>query len=298
MKEQFKGYKILFVGLNTIDLQFVVADYPHANTKTKAQHSEIHTGGPATNAAITCAHLGENVDLFTPIGQHIFSEFIFEDIHKYGVHIMDPVSHGPSEPVFASIISSSKNGDRTVFSYHPIIQYEILDYINLELNDYKLVMFDGFHPEFAIPIAKACHEKRIPTVLDGGSWKPGIETLLENIDIALCSNDFSPPGIAQPNDILLFLKKKGVEYSAITRGEQNILCSCYGNQSEIEVFPVQAVDTLGAGDVFHGAFCYYYVNGFNFTDALKKASFVAGESCKSIGARKWTKDFQVDNSSL
>lgn len=298
MNEKFKGYKILFIGLNTIDLQFIVPDYPLANTKTKAQHSEIHTGGPATNAAITCAHLGEKVDLFTPIGKHVFSEFIFEDIHQYGVHIMDPASHESSDPVFASIISSSENGDRTVFSYHPKIQYETVDNINLELNDYKLVMFDGFHPEFAIPIAKACREKNILAVLDGGSWKPGIETLLENMNIALLSNDFYPPDITQPNDVFRFLHNKGVQCCAITRGERNILYSCNGVRSEVEITPVQAIDTLGAGDVFHGAFCYYYVNGFNFTDALKKASFVAGESCKSIGARKWTKDFQIDNSSL
>jgi sugar/nucleoside kinase (ribokinase family) len=298
MNGKFKGNKILFVGLNTVDLQFVIQQYPKVNTKSKAQHSEIHTGGPATNAAVTCAHLGEKVDLFTPVGQHVFSEYIIEDIRQYGIHIIDPAVHESAEPVFASIVSSSDTGERNVFSYYPKIQYDIYDNINLEFNDYKLVMFDGFYSEFAIPIAKECRARNITTVLDGGSWKPDLDKLLVNIDIALCSNDFYPPGIEQAHHIFRLLHDKGVEYCAITRGEKSILYSENGIESEIAIPPVMAIDTLGAGDVFHGAFCYYYVNGFNFTDSLTKASFVAGESCKSIGARNWTKKFLIDNSSL
>jgi sugar/nucleoside kinase (ribokinase family) len=298
MNEKFRGNKILFVGLNTVDLQFVVSKYPAVNTKTKASHCEIHTGGPATNAAVTCAHLGEKVDLFTPVGQHVFSEYIIEDIRQYGVHIIDPASHESSEPVFASIISSSDNGDRTVFSYNPKKQYITKDNMNLELKDYRLVMFDGFYPEFAVPIAKECHAKNILTVLDGGSWKSGTDQLLKYINISLCSNDFHPPGTNNFKEILRLLHNKGIEYGAITQGERNILFSCHDITSEIVIEPVHAIDTLGAGDVFHGAFCYYYVNGFNFTESLKKASLVAGESCKSIGARQWTKEFHIDSSSL
>lgn len=286
------------MGLNTVDLQFIIPEYPKANTKSKANHSEIHTGGPATNAAITCAHLGEKVDLITPIGKHIFSEYIFEDIHKYGVHIIDPAAYINSSPVFASIISTLDSGDRTVLSYHPKIQNINYDKLNLNFNDYKLAMFDGFYPEIAILIANECHKKGIVTILDGGSWKPGLEQLMDHIDIALCSNDFMPPDTKKPDEIFDLLHRKGVRNCAITRGEQSILYSGDDINSEIEVKPVKVVDTLGAGDVFHGAFCYYYVNGLNFTDALKKASLIAGESCKSYGARQWTKDFHIDNSAL
>lgn len=299
MNGKYKGNKVLFVGLNTLDLQFIVPEYPISNTKTKASYNEIHTGGPATNAAVTCAHLGEKVDLFTPIGQHVFSEYIIEDICQYGVHVIDPASHVQTEPVFSSIVSSLNNGDRTIISYHPKFQYDIYSNINLQFNDYKLVMFDGYYPEFAIPIAKECRNRNIPTVIDGGSWKPNLDKLLGNINIALCSNDFHPPGgNKEAQKVFQFLHDKGIEYCAITRGERNILYSSHGIKSEIILALVKAVDTLGAGDIFHGAFCYYYVNGYNFTDSLTKASIVAGESCKSIGTRRWTKEFLIDNSSI
>ena len=298
MNVKFRGNKSLFVGLITVDLQFIIPEYPKANTKSKASHCEIHTGGPATNAAVTCAHLGGKVDLIAPIGKHIFSEYILEDIHKYGVSIIDPSACINSQPVFASIISTLNNGNRTVFSYHPKIQYKNYDKLNLNFKDYKLAMFDGFYPEFAISIANECRKTGIVTILDGGSWKPGTEELLDHIDIALCSNDFKPPGTAIPDEIFDLLHRKGVHYCAITRGKKSILYSGDDINSEIEVKQVKVVDTLGAGDVFHGAFCYYYVNGFNFTDALKKASLIAGESCKSYGARRWIKYFHIDNSSL
>jgi sugar/nucleoside kinase (ribokinase family) len=231
------------------------------------------------------------VDLLTPVGQHLFSDYILEDIRSYGVHIIDPVSHQSVQPVFASIISSVQNGDRTIFSYHPELQIINACEINLKLNDYKLVLFDGFYTEISKHIAKECRANDILTVLDGGSWKPKLESLLVNIDIALCSNDFEPPDTKGPDAIFNYLHQNGVARCAITQGEKRILSSSFNRRSEIVIMPVEAIDTLGAGDVFHGAFCYYYVNGYNFTQSLQKAAFVAGESCKSVGVRQWMKDF-------
>jgi sugar/nucleoside kinase (ribokinase family) len=298
MNERSKGNRILFVGLNTVDIQLVVPDYPEPNTKTKASRCIIYPGGPATNAAVTCAHVGEKVDLFTPVGKHAFTDFILEDIRKFGIHIIDPVSYDYSDPVFASIVSSENNGDCTVFLYHPQIQYNIYDDINFELNINKLVMFDGYYPEFALPLVKRCKERNICTVLDGGSWKSCLAELLYYVDVALCSNDFQPPGVKENGEIIKYMQNKGVKLCAITRGNESILYAEGKVKSEIDTSPVDSVDTLGAGDVFHGAFCYYYSNGFNFTESLKKASYIAGESCKSLGTRQWTDNFMIDNASV
>ncbi|MBN1949584.1 MAG: hypothetical protein JW801_00170 [Bacteroidales bacterium] len=289
MNEKSSEKRILFVGLNTVDLQFFVNHYPGPNTKTKAHHNEVITGGPATNAAIACAWLGSSVDLYTPVGRHSLSSFILEDISRYQIRILDPIAGFESQPVFASIITSQHNGERTIFSYHPDHKVVINHDLNFNLNDYSLVLFDGFHPELAIYLAREANQKGIACVLDGGSWKPGLEELLKYIQIAICSNDFRVPEREGSPEIFEFLHEKGVEMAAITRGDESILYSDKQMQDEIMVKPVSVKDTLGAGDIFHGAFCHYYAAGHTFTSSLEQASYIAGKSCKCLGTRAWMK---------
>lgn len=281
--------KILFVGLNTIDLQFLVTTFPKANTKTKAHRNEIAAGGPATNAAIACSALGSKSGLVTPVGQHTLAQFIKDDIIHYGVKHIDPLEGESNKPIFASIISDETNGERTIFSYHPE-ENKRLSEIKFKLSSFEgieLALFDGFYPEISIPLARECKNAGITTVLDGGSWKPRMKELIPYIDIAICSNDFSPPGIESKRDISEFLFNLGVKHVAVTRGEQSILVINKKNITEIDVPTIKAIDTLGAGDIFHGAFCHYYVNRPNFEEALLNASFIAAKSCTYHGTRNW-----------
>ena len=278
--------KILFVGLNTIDIQFLVNAYPPSNTKIKASQNEIVSGGPATNA-IACAFLGGSADLVTPIGKHSMTEFLHEDLTKHQVRLIDPHDGEQGQPTFASIVTDEANGERTIFSYHPEIKVNELVELNISLKKYKLVLFDGFHPELAIPLALKCREEGIITVFDGGSWKPQTPEILPLMDIALCSADFHIPDSQGSMAVIDYLQQSGIGKVAITRGGKTILYSENGSKGEIEIENITVADTLGAGDIFHGSFCYYYVSDCNFVSAIQKAAKVASHSCKYFGTRKW-----------
>ena len=84
-----------------------------------------------------------------------------------------------------------------------------------------------------------------------------------------------------------YLASQGVQYRAITHGERPIIYSVPGDRGEIAIEPVEVVDTLGAGDILHGAFCYYYAEDNNFVLALLCASRVATLSCQTFGTRFW-----------
>ena len=271
--------RILFAGLNTVDLQFLIKSYPEANTKTRALDRE--------NAAVTCAYLGSRVDLCTPIGSHFFSEFILRDLSAINIRLLDPREGTACDPVFSSIYTSQQYGERTVVYYQPENMLVADFNLALDLKDYSLILFDGYYPEIALDIAKKAKEKGISIVLDGGSWKPCLNELLRFTDIAICSHDFRPPGTDDEMGAFDFLHSKGVSSAAITRGEKNIFYSSGGSRSEIEIKPVPAVDTLGAGDILHGAFCHYFNQGYDFKDSLVKASEIAGKSCKYFGTRSW-----------
>ncbi len=285
MDTKHRHNRILFAGLNTIDIQYLMGFYPDENTKTKAERNEVRPGGPATNAAITCASLGSKVDLFTPIGKHMFSEFLFKNIEQYSVHILDPIAEVPSNPVFSSIVTCCENASRTVFYYNPENRYEFDIIKSPDLSQYKLALFDGFWPEMAIPLIKKCRETGVITVLDGGSWKECTTNMLAYIDIAICSNDFETPDGPTPDAVFNYLHQHKIEHIAITRGEKSILYSTMNKKGEIQIDPIDVVDTLGAGDIFHGAFCHYYMMNLNFAESLRLASQIASESCQTFGTR-------------
>ena len=281
--------KILFLGLNTLDMQYRVRKFPKTNSKTKAVDNQVHAGGPATNAAVSCAFLGSKTDLLTPIGDHAFSAFLKNDIEKSGVCIVDPIKNQSGYPVLSSIVTSEENGERTVFYYRPEKNEEIINGEYPDISRYKLVMFDGFYPQLAIPVAKECRKNDVITVLDGGSWKEETRDLIALIDIAICSDDFMAPGCVSPDDNFNYLHEQGVRYTAITRGKESILYSLQDTRSEIPVDSIKVIDTLGAGDVLHGAFCHYFGLGNNFVKSLQLASKIASASCRFFGVREWMK---------
>jgi len=105
-----------------------------------------------------------------------------------------------------------------------------------------------------------------------------------NIDIAIISENLI--GVAY-EDINQFINKCELKKVAITRGEKSILFFENGKIEEIHIESVEVKDTLGAGDVFHGAFCFFYLQKKDFKKALESASKVASESCKFFGTRAW-----------
>jgi sugar/nucleoside kinase (ribokinase family) len=88
-------------------------------------------------------------------------------------------------------------------------------------------------------------------------------------------------------DVTAYLLKKGVKKAAITRGEKPIIANEGEVNLLVEIPKVKMIDTLGAGDIFHGAFCYYYAKNKDFHESLKQAAEVAAVSCKYRGPRTW-----------
>ena len=286
---------LICIGINTIDIQHLVQKFPQSNSKIRSERNEVFVGGPATNAAITAAFLGIDTDLVTPVGNHLFADFVRKDLSIRNVNLIDPVASIQWAPTFASIITDRQNGERTVISYHPEIKISVDIQLKLVFKNYQLALFDGFYPELAIPMARECKRQGITTVLDGGSWKKVTDRLLPFIDIALCSDDFQVPRGRNKKDVINYLHAKGVKYVAVTRGEKQILLSEEGKIRKMDVRKVDVFDTLGAGDIFHGAFCFYYITDCKFADAIRKASNIAGDSCRYFGTREWMENYKIEH---
>ncbi|MBW4521317.1 MAG: sugar kinase [Scytolyngbya sp. HA4215-MV1] len=277
----------LFVGLVTMDLIYRVDQVPSSNQKIVASDYKIAAGGPATNAAVAFSHLGDRAVLLSLLGQHPITQLIRADLAACGVTIADLMPARLEAPPVSSILVTESTGDRAVVSLNAQKTQACVDEIPPGiLQDVAVVMIDAHQMTVGRAIATQAKALNIPVVADCGSWKPGFETVLPLIDYAVCSANFLPPGCSTETAVIDYLSHLGIAHIAITHGEQPIHYVSAGGTGWLQVSQIQAVDTLGAGDIFHGAFCHYLIQQ-DFVTALDNAASIASRACQFFGTREW-----------
>lgn len=283
----------IFVGLTTLDLVYQVDNFPAPNTKIAARSQDLFAGGPATNASVTFQHLGGHATLVSPVGRHLFASAMNAEFARYGVAHIDLAPEFDGLPPIASITVNSA-AERNIVSTRAaciVVPPAVVD--ESLLAQASIVLVDGHVMQACQAWAAAAHARGIPVVLDAGSWKAGLGELLANVDTAICSDDFHPAQCPSEDDVILFLKDCGVRRIAITHGADPIRFVSVesGGSGEtaglIRVPQIQAVDTMGSGDILHGAYCYYAASGLSFQQSLHEAATVAAKSCQFAGTRAW-----------
>ncbi len=281
------GRRGLFVGLVTLDLVYLTADLPDKNQKIVASDYIVAAGGPATNAAVTFSYLGNQSMLLSVVGAHPLKNLILTDLESHGVVTRDLDPSQSQPPPVSSIIVTQATGERAVISINALKSQVERDRIPADiLQGVDIILIDGHQMEVGIAIAEIAKASKIPVIIDGGSWKSGFERVLPFVDYAICSANFYPPNCNSAAEVFTYLEAAGIPHIAITHGNNPIQCLSHGRTSALEVPQIKAVDTLGAGDVFHGAFCHH-ICCENFTNALASAADVASYSCQFFGTRRW-----------
>ena len=273
----------LFVGLLTLDCTYQAQRPPQANEKLVAQAAMMVAGGPATNAAVAFAALGGPATVMAAVGQHPVTALLREDMAQVGVSVKDLTPERPAPPPVSSIVVSH-TGERAVISRNAVgLQTEPQSIGDNALSNIDVVLLDGHQMALSQQIALKAKPLGISVVVDAGSWKPGFEPVLRLATVVIASANFQPP---DNSDALTYLQGLGIPYIAITHGESPIVVSDQGQVRTLAVPATTVVDTLGAGDIFHGAFCHGWADE-NFLTALTYASQVASLSCRYFGTRVW-----------
>lgn len=293
--------KGLFVGMVTLDLIYLVEQLPTSNQKIVALDAITSAGGPATNAAVAFQHLGNQAVLMGAIGTHPTADLILTELQEWGVAIADLAPKRTESPPVSSIMVTRSTGERAVVSINAVkfqIGCEQIPPDVLEGVDVMLI--DGHQMEIGAALAEQASSKptqlaqaqAIPVVIDGGSWKPGFEIVLPWVDYAICSANFHPPGCKTPQDVIDYLSEFKIQHIAITNGGNAISLLSNGEAEEIQVPRVTAIDTVGAGDIFHGAFCHFILQT-TFKQALSQSAQIAARACQSFGTRNWMRTTSV-----
>ena len=279
--------KGLFVGLTTFDCLYLAERLPQANEKIVALDQLFTVGGPATNAAIAFAQGGHQTELLSSLGQHFLGGILRQELTDYGVHHRELTPEKITPPSLSSVIITQATGERAVISLNAQhCQVTPEGWTEELLTGVDVVLIDGHQLSLSRAIAVWAKKHHIPVILDGGSWKPGLETVIPYVDYGICSAKFLPPDCQELSQVITFLQGLGIPHLAITQGEKPTLYFTEQTQGEIPSPEVQVVDTLGAGDIFHGIFAQAILNQ-TFPEALAIAAQVASHSCQFFGPRQW-----------
>lgn len=284
--------RALFAGLATLDVIQAVDRLPTANEKVVALAHTVAAGGPATNAAVAFAHLGGAPTLCTRLPDHPLAVVIRDDLASTGVALHDAGGvDGP--PVTASILVTRGTGERAVVSASAsAIATRDVPAVPPPLDGARAVLLDGYHPDMAIPLARAARASAVPVIMDAGSLKAHTADVARECDLVIASADLTTPdGSRAPHDVLDWLGSLGVACAAIPRGGDPIRWRTGAAAGEVAVPRVDVADSLGAGDFFHGALAFRIASqgrdDARLAQDLAWAADAVAPSLRSFGTRAW-----------
>ena len=280
--------RILCIGIPVRDLTFRIQELPARGFKVNASHFEEIGGGNALNAAIGIVRLGGRASICGPMGdaRETTSRYIFDKLAHEGIDTKH-IIHMPGLVTPISNIMIDPSGERTIVTFRDPELWKVrLPSAGILLEDCDAVLIESRCAEFCTDLCAEARRRGIPVIVDVDRTMSLREGLLTASSHLVFSSEAlqSTAGIADDAEALKKIAKLTPSFLAGTSGAQGTLwLDEHHNLQQTPAFPVHTVDTLGAGDVFHGAFALGITEGQDLPTALRFASAAAALKCTRFG---------------
>ncbi|MGB5181039.1 MAG: PfkB family carbohydrate kinase [Xanthobacteraceae bacterium] len=281
--------RILCAGIIVLDEVFRVDEFPQPDGKVQAKGFFVVNGGCAANAAVAIARLGGRAALAGPMGgpagedengDRVLKALARENVDCMACQRIDGLGTA------LSAIFMNTRGDRTIVTYRDErIAAAAPDDPECVVGAADAVLADNRYPEFVRPICEAARRRNLPVVLDGDRPTVEDDPLFRVASHVVFSWEClrETTGVADLGEGLLRIAGKTDAFLAVSNGPDDIVYLEDGRLRRLPVFKIAAVDTLGAGDAFHGGFVLALAEGRNEVDAMRFGAAVAGIKCTRIG---------------
>jgi sulfofructose kinase len=282
-------FDIVGVGLNATDTLLVVPHFPAYAGKVPFHEEFLSPGGQVASAMVACAHLGLRTKYIGAIGDDERGRIQLESLLSTGINL-DHVQHCRNCPnQSAYIIIDRSTGERTVLWRHDdCLRIDPERIAPEQIVGARMLHIDGFDTRAAARAAGIARSHGIPVTVDVDTIYQGFDRVLPQVDYLVASSEFPAAwtGVSDPFEALETIQNEyGMKVAAMTLGAHGALAREEGSFYYSPAFVVNCVDTTGAGDVFHGAFCYAVLQGMPMRDALEFSNAMAALNCTALGAR-------------
>lgn len=273
---------VLCIGHATYDVVIPVSKYPVENTKSRVDECIYCGGGPAANAAYLLSKWGIDSYFCGVIGNDYEGKYIENEFKKIGVKLDYLIKDKTCKTTKSYIIVNNSNASRTSLAS----QSKSKKNFDIEIKKQpSIILIDGHELSLSKKIIK--NNPNSIVVLDAGRYNKDVVELCKVSDYIICSKEFASQ-YSNSNDVSGMLCKLKNDFSGeiiITLEEEG--CAYYlDGLITIKSIPINAKDTTGAGDIFHGSFVYGLANGWDLYKNLTFANTASGLSVTRLTGRK------------
>lgn len=284
-----REFDVVGVGLNATDTMILIPHFPAYGGKVPFLQEILSPGGQVASALVACASLGLRTKYIGTIGDDERGRIQMESLLGTGINL-DHVQRRANCPnQSAYILIDQTTGERTVFwSRSDCLRISPEEISEDQITCANLLHIDGHDTPAVAHAARIARKNGIPVTVDVDTIYKGFEDVLPNVDYLITSSEFPErwTGEADPLRALTLLQDTyGMKCAAMTLGAHGALARIDGRFFYSPAFVVNCLDTTGAGDIFHGAFCFGVVKGLSLPEILEFSNAMAALNCTALGAR-------------
>ncbi|MCX7958466.1 MAG: PfkB family carbohydrate kinase [Deltaproteobacteria bacterium] len=277
------------IGQAAKDTIIVVDKYPAYGLKKKAVNVITDGGGPVANALFTLSKFGIKTRISTITGDDKDGDFIINRLRESGIDTGFIIRRKGAISHSAYIIVEMASGERTIF--YRLCSGEDIKIKELDNDFFNGITFlhlDGFMEEISLYAAKYAYKNSIPVMIDAGSYKNYLHKIIRYTDYLVTSSIFAEEygfdgRIKTFKELAKYFRRP---HFTVTMGEKGSLTCDNGTIFRTPAYKIKALDTTGAGDVFHGAMIYGILRKFDIAKSIRFASVVAALKCRDLGGRR------------
>lgn len=276
------------VGLGQCSLDYITLlnGFPVEDTKKEVSDFVVQGGGPVATALVTLSRLGVKTSFMGRVSDDHAGVEIRKGLREEGVGIKGLLVKKGGKSQSAFIAVNGRNASRTILWQRPTVPPLAASEVDPALlRGAGILLLDGLMMEASAHAAALASKMGIPVMLDGGRVRPGMLKLAAICDYAVCSEEFATGMKMGVEEALVKLSKGRARAVTITLGRKGSVTLHNGRVFTQKAYKVKAVDTTGAGDVFHGAYAYGVLNGWDIEKTVEFASIVAAMKCRKPGGR-------------
>ncbi|MBC7928640.1 MAG: ribokinase [Bryobacteraceae bacterium] len=282
-------FDVVGVGLNATDTLILLPRFPAYAGKVPFSGEMLSPGGQVASAMVACAQLGLRVKYIGTLGDDERGRIQMESLRLSGIDLADVQVRKDCPNQTAYILIDESTGERTVlWKREECLRLQPEEITPEMICCARLLHIDGHDTTAVARAAQIAREHSIPVTVDVDTIYHGFERVLPYVDYLIASSEFPGQWTSErdPFRALEAIQREyGMRVAAMTLGAHGALALAEGRFVYSPAYVVNCVDTTGAGDVFHGAFCYAVLQGMPLQDALDLSNAMAAVNCTAIGAR-------------
>ncbi|WP_052362347.1 carbohydrate kinase family protein [Geminisphaera colitermitum] len=275
------------VGYCSWDYVCVVPEIP-IDGKIQITDSLEQGGGPSATAIVAAQRLGARTAFVGTVGDDDSGRKILREFQAEGVDVAAVVTRQNAKSAVSYCWAARESGQRSIAWMHSTAKpLSVTEVDEVLICSARVLHLDGHQTGAAIHAARVARAAGVTVCLDAGTLVPEIDSILENVDIVIASETFAEKytGEASEEKQLRALMRHGARWAVVTSGSKGSVGFDGKNWVRMPAFRVEAIDTTGAGDVYHGAFLRRYLDGVSLGECMRFASGAAALKCGALGGR-------------